>query len=147
MDERHAVILQILALANRLSREVGALSAQQGGEGISAINAQILGYLAAHDGEDVFQCDIEQAFSIRRSTVSKVVRLMEQKGLIRREAVARDARLKRRVLTGRAREIHAAAAREIAAFEARATEGLSIEEVEALRSLLGRICENLKGDK
>ncbi len=72
---------------------------------------------------------------------------MEQKGLIRREAVARDARLKRLVLTGRAREIHAAAAREIAAFEARATEGLSIEEVEALRSLLGRICENLKGDK
>lgn len=146
MDERHAAVLQILALANRLSREAGALSAQRAGEGVSAVNARILGYLAARDGEDVFQRDIERAFSIRRSTVSKVVRLMEQKGLLRREAVARDARLKRLVLTERAREIHAEAAREIADFEARATAGLSAGDIAALRGLLDRICANLTGD-
>lgn len=39
----------------------------------------------------MFQKDIEEAFNITRSSVTGVVKLMEQKGYIRRESVAGDA--------------------------------------------------------
>lgn len=144
MNERHDVLMSILCLANCLSRELDALIAVQGDAGISGVNAQILRYLAEHEDADVFQRDIEEAFSIRRSTVSKIVGLMETKGLIRRESVAQDARLKRLRLTEKSRRIHAAASGKIAAFETMATQTLSAEEVEQLKTLLGRIGNTLQ---
>lgn len=64
---------------------------------VSRNNGWILGYLAHHPDQNVFQKDIENAFCVRRSTVSKVIRLMETKGLIRRESVPNDARLKKQI--------------------------------------------------
>ena len=144
MSERHEALLEILRLANRLSRSVGSLNAERSSAGISGVNARILAYLADHEDEDVFQRDIEEQFAIRRSTVSKIVRLMEQKELVVREAVARDARLKRLRLTDKARRIQAVAAGEFDAFEARVTAGLSAAEIETLRCLLTKIRMNLE---
>ena len=144
MSERHEALLEIMRLANRLSRSLGALNAERSSAGISGVNARILAYLADHEDTDVFQRDIEEQFAIRRSTVSKVVRLMEQKQLVVREAVARDARLKRLRLTEKARRIQAVAAGEFDDFEARATDGLTSEEIETLHALLTRIRMNLE---
>ena len=144
MSERHEALLEILRLANRLSRSVGSLNAERSSAGISGVNARILAYLADHEDTDVFQRDIEEQFAIRRSTVSKIVRLMEQKQLVVRETVARDARLKRLRLTEKARRIQAVAAGEFDDFEARATDGLTAAEIETLRSLLTRIRMNLE---
>ena len=144
MSERHEALLEIMRLANRLSRSLGALNAERSSAGISGVNARILAYLADHEDTDVFQRDIEEQFAIRRSTVSKIVRLMEQKQLVVRETVARDARLKRLRLTEKARRIQAVAAGEFDDFEARATDGLTAAELETLRSLLTRIRMNLE---
>lgn len=144
MSERHEALLEIMRLANRLSRSVGALNAERSSAGISGVNARILGYLADREREDVFQRDIEEHFAIRRSTVSKIMRLMEQKELVVREAVPYDARLKRLALTEKARRIHAIASGEFDAFEAEATAGLSAEEITVLRKLLERIRMNLE---
>lgn len=144
MNDRHGALLDIMCLANRLSRELGALNAERSSAGISRANAQILSYLASHEERDVFQRDIEEEFSIRRSTVSKIVRLMEQKGLIQREAVAQDARLKRLTLTDRAREVHKVASGEFAAFETQATKALTDAEILTLRALLKKISGALK---
>ena len=144
MSERHEALLEIMRLANRLSRSLGALNAERSSAGISGVNARILAYLADHEDTDVFQRDIEEQFAIRRSTVSKIVRLMEQKQLVVRETVARDARLKRLRLTEKARRIQAVAAGEFDDFEARATDGLTAAEIETLRSLLTRIRMNLE---
>lgn len=62
-------------------------------------NTPILVYLHKHQNEEVFQYDIEREFAIARSTASRVLSLMEKKGLIRRESVERDARLRKLVLT------------------------------------------------
>ena len=147
MNERHAVLLQIMCLANCLSRELGSLNTNFSSAGVSRVNAQILSYLATHEGEDVFQRDIEEVFSIRRSTVSKVVQLMETKGLIDREAVASDARLKRLKLTDKARCIHEIASAEYAAFEVRATQTLNSDEIQTLSALLEKISSSLNSDK
>lgn len=143
MSNRHEVLLEIMCLANCLSRALGSLNADRSSAGISGVNAQILGYLAAREGADVFQRDIEEEFSIRRSTVSKIVRLMEAKGLLRREPVEWDARLKRLSLTDKARKIHEVASGEFADFEERATRNLTPSEIETLKTLLNKISASL----
>ena len=55
----------------------------------------IIGYLYDHKDEEIFQRDIEAEFYIARSTVTCLVKQMEQKGYIARVAVERDCRLKR----------------------------------------------------
>ena len=146
MNERHDVLLDILCLANCLSRELSALNAERSSAGISGVNAQILHHLATHEDEHIFQKDIEEAFSIRRSTVSKVVHLMEQKDLLRREPFPHDARLKRLILTDKGREVHAVSSREFADFEAHVTRQLSGEEIAELRTLLGKISSSLESN-
>ena len=64
-------------------------------DSLTGRNFWVLRYLQDHPGEDVFQKDLEAAFKIRRSTVSRMMELMEQKGLLTRESVGGDARLKR----------------------------------------------------
>lgn len=59
---------------------------------MSGANMPIVQYLHEHRDSDVFQYDIERAFSITRSTASRVLGLMEKKGLITRSAVDWDAR-------------------------------------------------------
>ena len=74
-------------------------------EDVSNGNVDIIVYLARHDNEEIFPQDIEQRFGVTRSTSCRVLGLMEQKGLIARESVKRDARLKKIVLTDKSRQI------------------------------------------
>lgn len=49
--------------------------------------------------DEVYQKDIENSFNLRRSTISKMLSLLEKKGLIKKQAVQQDARLKKIILT------------------------------------------------
>ena len=66
---------------------------------VSMANSYVLFYLHDHKDEDVFQKDFEENFGITRSTASKILSLMETKGLVARESVAGDARLKKITVT------------------------------------------------
>ena len=91
---------QLHSLSNQLKRRMEhspALSHMD--DTVTRNNGWILTYLSYHSDRDIYQKDIENDFCIRPSSVSKVIRLMETKGLIRREAVPSDARLKKLVLT------------------------------------------------
>ena len=98
---------------------------------ITGSNGWILGYLADHENEEIYQKDIEEKFCVTRSTVSKVLKGMESKGLLRRESVSSDARLKRLVLTERIE------------LENRIRDGLSDEEFHTLMHLLKRVADNM----
>ena len=143
MNHRHEALLDLLCLANCLSREFESSIAEQYPAGISHINVQILSYLKAHEGENIFQKDIEEVFSIRRSTVSKIVRLMEEKGLLLRVPVAHDARLKCLKLTEKAHRLSVISAQALSVFEKRATQQLSDSEVLSLLTLLHKIDSTL----
>ncbi len=69
--------------------------------GLTPIQSRILGYIFVEEtmGNYVFQRDIEELFRIRRSSVTSVLQLLEKKGLLRRESVEEDARMKKLVLT------------------------------------------------
>ncbi len=94
-----AIVPQLRRTDNLLFRRVNQIGRQNGVEDITAMHGWILRYLNDNRDRDIYQRDIERTFSITRSTVTNILQLMEKKGYIRRENVARDARLKKLVLT------------------------------------------------
>lgn len=103
----------------------------------------IIKYLKSRDGEDVFQRDIEKRFSMRRSTASSILSLMERNGMIVRVSVPQDARLKKIVLTEKARQYVSMFDEERNALEQTLGQGFSEEELKTLNGLLCRVAENL----
>jgi DNA-binding MarR family transcriptional regulator len=93
-----------------------------------------------HRDRDVFQKDLENAFKIRRSTVSKTVELMEQKQLLERESVNGDGRMKRLRLTPKADAILAEVAKAVDELENHVRGGFSPEEYDTLMRLLKQLC-------
>lgn len=59
----------------------------------------VIRYLIKNKNKEIFQKDIEEEFGIRRSSVSAILTHLESKGLIQRESVLKDARLKKISLT------------------------------------------------
>ncbi len=75
--------------------------------GLTSIQTRILGHLwhAEEEGRCVFQREIEDIFRIKRSSVTSVLQTLEKKGLIVRESIPEDARVKKLVLTEEARKM------------------------------------------
>ena len=110
-------------------------------------NGWIIAYIASHKDKEVFQRDIEEEFSIRRSTVSSIVQLMEKKGFVTRESVDHDARLKKLVLTPKALEIYAHMVEQYKISEEIMRRGISFDELEVFFGVLEKIRNNaLKGE-
>ncbi len=144
MNQEHAVGLEILRISTLMRRYADNSAELRQSYNITGSNGWILAFLYEHEGEDVYQRDLEEAFSVTRSTVSKVVKLMESKGLIRRESVFHDARLKKLILTDKGREVHQLAAKGNEQLEIRLEKGFSPMEKEQLLSFLRRVTENLE---
>lgn len=111
---------------------------------ISAANGYILVYLYENKQNDVFQRDLEEYFNITRSTASKVLSLMETKGLIRRGGVDGDARLKKLVITKEGEMILEALSDSRKQMEDKLTDGFSEDELDRLHDYLRRMKENMK---
>ena len=107
----------------------------------------IVGYLSENADKDIYQRDIEKHFTIARSTASKVLRLMEEKGLIQRQPVAHDARLKKIVLTQKAYEIKGLMREDSEIMERTLTQGFTEEELKTLHSYIQRMKENITNIK
>ena len=102
-----------------------------------------IGYLYHNRDRDIFQKDFEQEFNIRRSTASTILTLMEKNGLINRESVDYDARLKKITLTDKAIEIQNFVEASLGRMENMLGQGISDDELEIFFSVLDKICENL----
>jgi DNA-binding MarR family transcriptional regulator len=113
-------------------------------DNVTCSNGWILNYLAHHEGEDIFQKDIENTFCIRRSTVSQVLRLMESKGLVRREVVPYDARLKKLVLTPEGKRIQIAIEKEQREAEQLLRQGVTDEELSMFFQIMEKFKKNVQ---
>lgn len=108
---------------------------------LGCTNGWVIGYIA-HSNRDVYQKDIEKEFSIRRSSISKMLSNMEERGLIVRESVEGDARLKKLVLTDAAYELHKIAEEDMLAQEMALQKGIDPYELEVFLKVLKKIGEN-----
>ena len=105
MEYREDIGFQIRTLSHLVKRTVDQAAFDGVDDHPTGVQGWIIGYLYRNRDKEVFQRDIQEQFSIRRSTVTGILQLMEKNGIIRRESVARDARLKSLVPTERAFEL------------------------------------------
>lgn len=113
-------------------------------DNVTRNNGWILNYLAHHSDRDIYQKDIENDFCIRPSTVSKVIRLMESKGLLCRETVPGDARLKKLVLTPEGKKLQAAIEREQQETERLLRRGVTEEELRVFHQVMEKFKNNIQ---
>jgi DNA-binding MarR family transcriptional regulator len=132
---------EIMGLSNQLRRNADAVTTRYGGKHFTGTQSFIIGYLEdkAETGVDVFQKDIERDFYISRSTASGILSLMEKKDLIRRVSVPQDARLKKLVLTDKARSISSAIQADLDRIDDRFETALTPEEQERMRRYLNKL--------
>lgn len=134
---------EIRSLSNRLRRRAENSSIFQYAESVTGANSWIIAYIADNSDRDIFQKDLEEKLCTTRSTISKVLKLMEQKGLIERRSVPNDARLKKIVLTPKALDLHQAIINDIKKMEAELLQGFTHEEIDTLFSYIERMKKNL----
>ena len=56
---------------------------------VTGTNIRIIRFLECNQERDIYQKDVEKEFGITRSTASRVLVLMEEKGLVKRMGVAK----------------------------------------------------------
>ena len=152
-----ALGIELRKLSNLTCRYFDQQTNKRAVDAVTGTNGWIIGYIARREkeGREVYQRDLETRFGITRSTASKVVALMVQKGLIEQQSVPGDRRVvdrrvddllaRRLTLTPKAEEVKRMMDEDHEKFEATLRKGLSEEELATLFSLLDRLQENLRG--
>lgn len=142
-ENRAEVGKTIKVLSNYLNRRLLQIPAFRNQEEITPVQGMLLGFIIEEEEGDVFQKDIEEMFSLRRSTVSGVLSAMEGSGLIVRERVEYDARLRKICATEKGRKVHSLIKSELGAIEYQITAGISDEEITAFLHTAEKIKRNL----
>ncbi len=143
-EKRLGFVIRTLSIL--IKREVDNLEEKTYGETITGTNRFILLHLALNDERDIFQKDLEEVFSVRRSTMSSVLQRMEEKGLLTRSAVSYDARLKKIELTDKGKRLHRQMEESIDRMEEKLIRGLTEEETQTLLTLLDKVKRNVEQD-
>ena len=99
-------------------------------EKMTGTHGWAIGFFYHNRDRDVFQKDFEQEFNIRRSTASNILSLIEKNGLIKRESVPYDARLKKITLTQKAIDVQGVVDKAFENLEGTMRQGISEEELE-----------------
>ncbi|MEK4476270.1 MarR family winged helix-turn-helix transcriptional regulator [Paenibacillus sp. FSL R7-0048] len=143
MKPPKSIGFEIKVLANLIKRKLDDGSLDDGEESLTGMQGWIIGYLKANRNRAVFQRDIEKDFNVRRATVTGMLQLMERNGLIIREPVIHDARLKKLTLTLKADRMHERVVKRFEEFENHLRSGLSEEEIVVFIELAEKLKRNL----
>lgn len=135
---------EVRTISNLIKRHVDSLPAIKAAESVTGIHCWMIGYIYDRRDQDVYQKDIEEEFSIRRSTATAILQRMEKNGMIVRRPVAHDARLKKLELTEKAIKAQEQIEREILAFERQLVDGITEEEIEMFYKIADKLKENLE---
>ena len=142
MDIKYDIGKKIIILSNQVKRSLDRAAEDSG---ITGVQARVLGILgeAQKNNRDVFQKDIEEKLRIRRSSVTGILQLMEKKGLISRESVPYDARLKKIMLTKEAMKLEDHLHDNIYRFEEKLTKDVTTEDLETLLRVMDTLSKNM----
>ena len=128
----------------KLSRNLSAHVRKSGVDEVTMMHGWIIRYLYENREHDIFQKDIEQRFSVGRSTVTNLLQLMEKKGFVKRESVKQDARLKKVVLTEKGIASQESFEEIVENIEEELSEGILEEELHTFYKVLDQIRENAR---
>lgn len=136
--------LEIHKTDRLIKRFIDSDAAKCHADKLTGTHGRALGYLHRNRDRDIFQKDFEQEFNIRRSTASSILSLMEKNGLIKRESVEYDARLKKITLTEKAVEIQKLVDASFDRFEEMLGKGIDEAELEVFLKVLDKIRANIE---
>lgn len=134
--------VEIHKLDNTIHRAIICAAKKAGMDEVTLMHGWIIIYLAENAGRDVFQKDIEQKFSIGRSTVTTIIQLMEKKGYVERESVTYDARLKKVSLTVKGKETHDKMECLARLLDQQFIDDISEEEMKVFLAVMNKIIKN-----
>ena len=126
---------EIGMLHNLLRRQMACMTEKTANAAnVTGMQAMIVHHLIIHEKQgDIFQKDLENAFQ-----------LMEQHGIIRREPVEHDGRLKRLVLTEQARAMDEYITERMQQMEQLLRQGITEDELKGWFAVCEKIRSNLE---
>ena len=132
-------------VSHQLKRQMCARTEE---DSLTNMQRRVLHYILFQSLQrDIYQKDVEKEFQIRRSTASGILNLLEKNGFVKRQSVERDARLKKLVPTGKAKDHREQILGNIRYVEGRLTNGIPKEDIAVCIRVLEQMSENLLGDE
>ncbi len=113
-------------------------------EKMTGTHGWAIGFFFHNRDKDIFQKDFEQEFNIRRSTASNILSLIEKNGLIKRENVPYDARLKKITLTQKALDVQSVVDDAFERLEDKLRKDISEEDLQVFFRVIDKINSNLE---
>ncbi len=112
--------------------------------GLTGVQSRVIHYILVKcaDGP-VFQRDVESVFGMSRSTATGILQLMEKNGLILRESVDSDARLKSLIPTEKAAHLDEQVGECLRQAEQCLTKGLSDVQLAQFLKIAAQMSANL----
>lgn len=135
---------EMRVVSNLLKRKIFQILPPPPKDRITDTQRRVIDYLYQNRDKEIFQKDIENLLCIRRSTASRMLKSLEEKKIIIRSSVMRDARLKKLSLAKetltKQNEFH----EKVEYIENLLTHGLSDEEITTFINILEKIKANLQ---
>ena len=144
MPPRETIGFDIRTLSILIKRYIDGSATKQYVDNLTGTHGWVIGYLYDNRDNDVYQRDLETQFSIRRSTATVILQLMEKNELILREPVESDARLKKLVLTEKALDIHKMVEEDRKRTEEQLTKDIDAQELAIFRKALKQMIRNME---
>ncbi len=142
MNHEQHITYAVKSLSNLIFRSMNCAALELDPD-ITGMQCAFIGYLMHHSTQDVFQKDLVQKFLIQRSTATGILQLMEKNGLIRREPVGKDGRLKKITPTEKAAAFHVKFEQSLALLETWISTGISQKEQDDFHQTIQKMKRNL----
>lgn len=134
-----SAVRYVSKLSNRLRRKMDMLSSRKE---FSGSQGRTLHFLLVQT-DDIFQKDIEEEYSIRPSTATELLKQMEKNGLIVRESVDYDNRLKKIVVTDKALLYKQQVTEDLTRLEETLVNGISETDLQIFFKVIEKMMDNL----
>ncbi len=137
---------ELRRLTNHVRRKLMTFNGDKNNKRQTSSHYYIINYIAEKGNEAVFQRDIDQRFSLRRPTTTEILKLMERNGLVTKKSVENDLRLKKVVLTKKAKVLGEEFEVFLENMEAQMCEGINEEEMDVFFNVIEKMRLNLEKD-
>lgn len=113
----------------------------------SPLQARIIDFLVLHQGEDIYQKELENHLEVSKATVSSALQAMENNGIIKRVTSKEDARSKKIILVEKSPKTYEDMQKIFKKLNEELTREISDEELKMLFDIIERLRNNIQEQK
>ena len=136
--------VKVHCLGHKMKKNFTDHARSMGVEEMALMHGWIIRYLAENTERDIYQKDIEQYFSMGKSTVANAILVLEKQNYMIREAGEKDARFKRVVLTEKGRDFHMKMEDAVDYVNAKSVEGIDDQKLNIFFEVMELVEKNIE---